>query len=85
MPVEERFGIPPPMKDIIAGAIGDAIEVEVTRAVKEAKLRLDRRVPEVVAGLLFRVMKNVRMETLGPELVIRIRWEDKREGKDVQP
>jgi hypothetical protein len=65
---------------MIEEAIGKAVKMEIDRAVKtateNAKAELDRRVPEIVAGLAINVMKSVSMERLRNELLIHVRMEN---------
>ena len=56
----------------IAEAINVLIEEAVKDAVEKAKVDLDRRIPEIVAGLSIRVMKNVQMRYGPSEIVIRV-------------
>jgi len=44
--------------------------------VEQAKERMDRRIPEIVAGVSLRVMKGVSMETLHNTLMIKIKMDD---------
>ncbi len=61
-----------PFEDVIQFAVDKAVADAVKTAVEKAKVELDTRIPEIVAGLGIRVMQRVRMETLGSEIVIRI-------------
>jgi hypothetical protein len=65
--------------DWIVAAFHDAVkkelDVEVEVAVKEAKARLDRRIPEIVAGLSITLMKQIAVEKYGEELRISIKME----------
>jgi len=56
----------------IAEAINVLIEEAVKDAVEKAKVDLDRRIPEIVAGLSIRVMRNVQMRYGPDEIVIRV-------------
>lgn len=65
---------------MMAEAIEQAVKVEIEAAVKtateNAKVELERRVPEIVAGLVIRVMDSVRMEMHQHELVIYVSREN---------
>ena len=56
----------------VAEAINNLIEEAVKDAVEKAKVDLDRRIPEIVAGLSIRVMRNVQMRYGPDEIVIRV-------------
>ena len=56
----------------IAEAINVLIEEAVKDAVEKAKVDLDRRIPEIVAGLSIRVMRNVQLRYGPDEIVIRV-------------
>ena len=64
------------LERIILKAIQTAVEDEVKKIVEQAKERLDRRIPEIVAGVSLRVMKGVSMETLHNTLMIKIKMDD---------
>jgi len=67
---------------MIEEAIRQAVKIEIERAVKtateNAKAELDRRVPEIVAGLAIKVMEHVSMERLQNELLIHVRMEKRQ-------
>jgi len=62
----------------IEQAMRSEIEKAVAVAVQNAKNELDRRVPEIVAGLAIKLMERVSMTRLQNELCIHISLEDKR-------
>lgn len=64
------------LEQIILKAVQTAVEDEVKKIVEQAKERLDRRIPEIVAGVSLRVMKGVSMETLHNTLMIKIKMDD---------
>ena len=70
------------LHDRIMEAITESVRAQVEEAVKvvlaRAKEDLDRRVPEIVAGVSLRAMERISMERLGPELVIHVRLDDNR-------
>ena len=63
------------LKDNIEAVITMEVAEAVKLAIAKAKSDLDRRVPEIVAGLVIRVMQRVSMESLRDELLIHIRME----------
>jgi hypothetical protein len=65
-------------EDIIARSVRSEVEKAVAVAVENAKRELDRRVPEIVAGLSIKLMERVSMTRLQNELCIHISLEDKR-------
>ena len=66
---------------MIEEAIRQAVKMEIDRAVKtateNAKAELDRRIPEIVAGLAINVIEHVSMERLQNELLIHVRMDHK--------
>ena len=56
----------------IAEATNVLIKEVVKDAVEKAKVDLDRRIPEIVAGLSIRVMRNVQLRYGPDEIVIRV-------------
>ena len=62
----------------IAEAINNLIEEAVKDAVEKGKVDLERRIPEIVAGLSIRVMKNVQMRYGQDEIVIRVAMEGRK-------
>ncbi len=56
---------------------GLAIEIEkaVETATANAKAELERRVPQIVAGLAIKIMERVSIDRLGNELVIHVRMD----------
>ena len=67
---------------MIEEAIKEAVTIEIERAVKtateNAKAELDRRVPEIVAGLAIKIMVHVSMKRLQNELLIHVRMENRQ-------
>lgn len=67
---------------MIEEAIRRAVKMEIDRAVKteteNAKAELDRRVPEIVAGLAIKIMEHVSMERLQNELLIHVCMEKRQ-------
>lgn len=65
---------------MIEEVIKCAVELEIKRAVKiateNAKLELDRRIPEIVAGIAIKVMERVSIERHNEELLIHVRSEE---------
>lgn len=68
-------------------AISQAVKIEIERAVKtateNAKAELDRRVPEIVAGLAIKIMEHVSMERLQNELLIHVRMDSANAPADL--
>ena len=62
----------------VTEAIKREIEAEVTKAVEEAKARLQRRIPEIVAGIAIKTMEYVSMETMGNNLKIMVMMREKQ-------
>ena len=62
-------------EQVIKQAIDLEIRKSVEVAVENAKKELDRRIPEIVAGLAIKIMKNVKLEEYNTELVIHIRMD----------
>ena len=56
----------------VTQAIKREIEAEVTKAVEEAKARLQRRIPEIVAGVAIQAMQVVDFNRLGDTLHIKV-------------
>ena len=59
-------------EEIVKAGVQLRVKQEVQKAVDQAKLDLERRIPEIVAGVSLELMEYVRMETLQNELVVRI-------------
>ena len=59
-------------EETIRRAVELQVDAAMKNAVARAKDELERRIPEIVAGLSIQVMERVSMETLGRELVIRV-------------
>lgn len=64
--------------DIINDAVHHAVQAEVTKAVANAKAELDRKIPEIVGGITIHIAQQLSMQTIGHELIIRIRLDDLR-------
>lgn len=62
--------------EIIKQAVKIEVEREVKKAIEAAKDELDRRVPEVVAGLSIKIMERVSFERMQNELVIHVQMPD---------
>ena len=80
--VGESFG--KIQNDIILTVIKQALESQIEDAVKvateNAKEELDRRIPEIVAGVSIKLMDRVRMERLQHELCIHIKYDAKNDA-----
>ena len=59
-------------EETVRRAVKAQVDEAVKNAVARAKDELERRIPQIVAGLSIQVMERVSMETLGRELVIRV-------------
>ncbi len=68
-----------PDPDSIVSSVQAVIKMQIEEAVKiainNAKYELDRRIPEIVAGIAIHAMKRISMESLRDEIVIHIRME----------
>lgn len=64
------------LERVILKSVQIAVEDEVKKIMEQAKERLDRRIPEIVAGVSLRMMKGVSMETLHNTLMIKIKMDD---------
>lgn len=67
-----------PDKDTLAKVIEEEmnrqIEYLVRTAVGNAQQELERKIPELVAGLLIRGQRHINMESLRDELIVHIKW-----------
>ena len=59
--------------DIISQAIKSQIKIEADRLIKEAQKELERRAPEIVAGLTVDIMQMVEMNVAQDRIVFTIR------------
>jgi len=57
----------------ITSAIKTEVDREVKLAVDDAKDRIERRVPEIVSGLMLRISKQISMKTMADELVVHVK------------
>lgn len=60
------------IKAAIDHVLKEEVEKEVKALVEQARERLEKRIPEMVAGLALRVQKNFSVERLGETLHIRV-------------
>lgn len=68
-PITDTFLI----TDAVKKAVKYEIEQEYDRNVKELTERLEKQKDIIVSGVLLNLMKHVKMETMGQELVVTIR------------
>jgi hypothetical protein len=61
------------LESAIQEVLRQEIEKEVAEAVKEAKARLERRIPEIVAGVALHVQKRLSIDRLQDEIVIHVK------------
>jgi hypothetical protein len=59
-------------REILDSCIKQEVETEVKRLVAEAKIQLDKKIPEIVAGLCINLGKQVDMSGFGNMLTIRV-------------
>jgi hypothetical protein len=71
MSVPININIQPAIENVLKSQI----EEEVKIAIANAKYQLDKRIPEIVAGLSIRVMNRISMESLRDEIVIHVRMD----------
>jgi hypothetical protein len=50
----------------------EEIEIEVSKAIEEAKAKIEKRIPEITAGLAIRLMTRVSMEQRAEKLHISV-------------
>ena len=68
MSVPININIQPAIENVLKSQI----EEEVKIAIANAKYQLDKRIPEIVAGLSIRVMNRISMESLRDEILIHV-------------
>ncbi len=57
----------------IRQAITEATEAAVDQAIREAQDQIAGRLSEITAGVALRVMQQISMERIGPELLIHVK------------
>ncbi len=67
--------------NVIQCAIKLALEQEVEKALARAKADLDKRIPELVAGLALHVAKNFSVQNLRDELIIHVRLDNREQTR----
>ncbi len=58
-------------------ALESLIEEEVRAAVQQAKERLDKRVPEIVAGVAIQLHRLISIHTYGQEIRVAVQLDTK--------
>ena len=61
------------LASLIGKEIENAIKEETETAIEQAKLRLERRIPEIVSGLAIRLFHTTQLEYNRDNIVITIK------------
>ena len=64
-----------PIQDFLKQAIEDRIRVEAKKEVEKAIERLEKKVPEIVAGIAVDIMSMTQMEDMRDRVVFTIKKE----------
>lgn len=65
------------MPEFIKNAIDKEIEQATEEEIEKAKIRIDKRKSEIIAGVILFVEKRMKIETRGEELTIIIENDNK--------
>ena len=63
------------LEKLINAAIQTLIDQEVRLAVEDAHRRIDNKIPDIIAGVSLRVLKQFSVAHLNDEMVIHVRIE----------
>jgi hypothetical protein len=65
--------VKPKIENFIGIAIKNAIELEAEELVKEAIKKMEKRVPEIVAGITVEIMQMAEMNIMQDKIIFTIR------------